>query len=88
MEVHLLYIGIYVQVCFMSVVLTSFTKFHAKLILTNITTIENLDKENNPDEKYYDIGRVNNWLQVFGKNYWLWPFPYYGKSGRPYGDGV
>lgn len=31
---------------------------------------------------------TRNWLQVMGKNYWLWPFPLFGESGRPVGDGV
>lgn len=36
----------------------------------------------------YDIGTQKNWEQIFGKNIFLWPFPVFGESGKPVGDGV
>lgn len=29
-----------------------------------------------------------NFTQVFGRNYWVWIFPWYGASGKPNGDGI
>ena len=34
------------------------------------------------------MGGNENWKQVFGKNPLLWPFPFFGDSGKPVGDGV
>ena len=40
------------------------------------------------------MGYYFNWVQVMGKNKWLWPFPIYlnsgiiFKKGKPVGDGV
>lgn len=68
------------------VILTFFTKFHVKLVLSNSTTIENFEKSSEPS--VYDAGRSKNWRQVFGKNPWLWFAPVYGSTGKPDGDGV
>jgi len=73
---------------FMTIVLTSFTKFHVKLVCTNVTTIENLEKDRTGEFVSYDVGIDKNFKQVFGENPWLWPLPFYGSSGRPSGDGV
>jgi hypothetical protein len=29
-----------------------------------------------------------NWEQIFGTNPWLWPFPIFLGSGKPFGDGI
>jgi hypothetical protein len=34
------------------------------------------------------MGVYYNFIQIFGKNPWLWPFPVFMTSGRPVGDGV
>lgn len=34
------------------------------------------------------MGNYYNWVQVFGKNHYLWPFPVFLESGKPVGDGV
>lgn len=68
-----------------------FFKFHIDLIVYNSSTIENLEKEKigkNVNESIYDIGLEGNFLQVFGFNKWLWPFPIFGKTGKPNGDGI
>lgn len=66
--------------------MTTFTKFHLRLVLSNSTTIENFDKSEN--QFTYNMGRTKNWAQVFGKNPWLWWVPIYGSNGKPVGDGV
>jgi hypothetical protein len=68
------------------IILTYFTKFHLKLVLTNSTTIENFEKTEGPN--LYDAGKRKNWGQVFGRNPWLWFTPIYGSTGKPEGDGV
>ena len=83
---NLWYSAVYVLVLFMGFVLTSFSKFHLRLVLGNMTTIENLDRERL--EGSFDMGCAINWRQVFGSNLWLWLVPYYGRSGKPSGDGV
>jgi len=34
------------------------------------------------------MGSYVNWIQVFGKKKYLWPFPFFTESGKPFGDGV
>lgn len=74
---------------------TKFYHFHIQILLKNITTIENLDCEaiQDPDEKLvhqqrYNLGIWNNIYQVFGKNKLYWPVPFFGKYGKPLGNGV
>jgi palmitoyltransferase len=71
----------------LSVVLSFFSKFHVKMILLNKTTIEMLDKKN-LHKGNFNCGLLVNWMQVFGRNPWLWGLPLTGKSGKPLGDGV
>mmetsp|Transcript_29998 Transcript_29998/g.53214 ORF Transcript_29998/g.53214 Transcript_29998/m.53214 type:complete len:398 (-) Transcript_29998:2-1195(-) len=66
--------------------MTVFTKFHLHLVLINSTTIESLDKATQYSR--YSLGLYENWVQVFGKDVMMWPLPFYGRSGRPMGDGV
>jgi len=70
------------------VLITIFLKFHLNLALYNKTTIENLDKKNEPYVSVYDIGPKANWEQIFGLNKWLWPFPMFCDGGKPLGDGI
>lgn len=65
-----------------------FFKFHVNLVLSNSTTIDNMDKKNTQKTNIYDKGSKLNWYQVFGKNKLLWLLPITGISGKPIGDGV
>jgi hypothetical protein len=67
------------------VILTKFTIFHIKLVMKNSTTIESLENNYN---YCYSISVYRNLTQVFGKNPWIWLLPFYGKSGKPSGDGI
>lgn len=58
------------------------------LIATNKTTIETMDKRNIHGNVNYDMSFTKNWIQVFGRNPFLWLLPMTGKSGKPVGDGI
>ena len=70
-----------------SIVDFNFLKFHIKLIASNLTTIETLDKDL-MQNKRYDMGFVQNFKQVFGENKLLWFLPINLASGYPNGDGL
>jgi predicted outer membrane lipoprotein len=74
------------------VIIAMFFKFHVELVLRNSSTLENLEKVRNPEvaeaKNLFDMGNYENWVQVFGTNAMLWPFPVFGESGKPRGDGV
>eukprot|EP00330_Aristerostoma_sp_ATCC50986_P007591 CAMPEP_0114585960 /NCGR_PEP_ID=MMETSP0125-20121206/9337_1 /TAXON_ID=485358 ORGANISM="Aristerostoma sp., Strain ATCC 50986" /NCGR_SAMPLE_ID=MMETSP0125 /ASSEMBLY_ACC=CAM_ASM_000245 /LENGTH=181 /DNA_ID=CAMNT_0001781227 /DNA_START=663 /DNA_END=1209 /DNA_ORIENTATION=+ len=57
-----------------------------------MTTIEYMDKKRGPEARHeainYDMGFYYNFIQIFGKNPWLWAFPIFLRSGGPVGDGV
>lgn len=72
----------------LTLTITLFFKFHVKLVLSNSTTIDNMDKKNAQKPNLYDKGSRLNWFQVFGKNKYLWFLPITGVSGKPIGDGV
>ena len=79
-------IALFLFISLLSLVLTAFFKFHIHLVLTNSTTIENLEQ---PDVvSKFTLGPLGNWMQVFGRNPWLWPWPIMSNSGKPLGDGV
>lgn len=80
------FIGVELCSVFFTVILTAFLRFHLRLVLQNLTTIENLEK--NEVRHNYSAGPMQNWCQVFGANPWLWFLPIFGKSGKPAGDGV
>ena len=65
----------------------NFTKFHFKLISSNLTTIETLDIDLMKNQKY-DIGFNRNFRQVFGDNLLLWFLPINLPAGYPNGDGL
>ena len=69
-----------------SFIITRFFIFHINLVLNNSTTIESLDK--NAEKDKYNIGKYENWIQVFGTNKCLFFFPIISESGRPIGDGL
>ena len=68
--------------------MTMFLRLHIRLALSNKTTIENLEMKGKPYQSLYDIGWKRNWEQIFGMNRCLWPFPIFGGSGKPLGDGI
>lgn len=74
------------------IVIGLFFKFHIELVLKNSTTIENLDKKRTATTKTnntsYNMGEYYNLLQVFGENFWIWPFPIFSERGKPVGDGI
>jgi hypothetical protein len=80
------YIGVCLCAVFFTGIIGSFLRFHVGLVLNNVTTIENLEKADGPNN--YNLGTKLNWLQVFGYNVCLWPLPITGRSGKPVGDGV
>ncbi|OMJ77992.1 hypothetical protein SteCoe_22316 [Stentor coeruleus] len=71
----------------LTITITLFFKFHVRLIMTNSTTIESMDKKNSVKDTY-NKGTRANWFQVFGRNKLLWLLPVTGISGKPIGDGV
>ena len=81
-------IGAFVLVFIASWVMTNFLRFHIKLIRENKTTIEFLEKKGEEFQSPYDVGSHRNFLQVFGRQKILWPFPVYMLGGHPVGDGV
>jgi palmitoyltransferase len=77
----------------LSVVMTLFFRFHLKLLFSNKTTIDTMDKKNlnqrgDVISKQFNISPKFNFIQVFGRNPWLWLVPITGYSGKPVGDGV
>ena len=85
--------NIMIQVAYMlngtaGILMTMFLRLHIRLALSNKTTIENLEMKGRPYTSLYDIGPKRNWEQIFGMNRCLWPFPIFGGSGKPLGDGI
>ena len=71
-----------------SIIITIFLKFHLELVLNNSTTIESLDQEHKNDNAKFNVGKRENWEQVFGSSPIFWFFPFPSKMGRPDGDGL
>lgn len=67
----------------------TFFKFHVELVLSNSSTLDNLERQRNPNvgSNIYDVGKYENFVQVFGTNPILWPFPVAPGEYRK-GDGV
>ena len=78
----------YVAVFIFSIMITMFLKFHLFLVLTNSTTIENLDVEHKKENAKFNLSKKENWEQVFGVEPFFWFFPIPVKMGRPEGDGL
>jgi hypothetical protein len=80
----------------LSIAMTMFLRFHVSLVMANKTTIDTMDKRpvsqadqrNDVRLKQFNIGPLFNFVQVFGRNPWLWLLPITGLSGKPVGDGV
>jgi palmitoyltransferase len=81
-------LGLIIQMAFLGVI-SNFFKFHMELVLTNSSTLDNLERQRNPNTgpNVFDIGPYNNLVQVFGTNWWLWPIPLIPQSSLP-GNGV
>lgn len=47
-----------------------------------------MDRRNIHGNVNFDMGSGKNWIQVFGRNWLMWPIPTTGKSGKPVGDGI
>ncbi|KRX05905.1 Thioredoxin-like fold [Pseudocohnilembus persalinus] len=74
-------------------VIGNFYKFHLTLVFNNSSTIENLDRKrqgskSTGNQTNYDMGYYYNFVQVFGKDPIIWPFPFFTEMGKPVGDGV
>ena len=59
-----------------------------QLVFENSTTIESLDQEHKNENAKFNVGKRQNWEQVFGSEPMLWFFPFPTKKGRPEGDGL
>ena len=78
----------YIAVFIFSIIISLFLKFHLQLVLDNSTTIESLDLEHKNENDKYNVGKRQNWEQVFGSEPLFWFFPFPTKRGRPEGDGL
>eukprot|EP00754_Rhynchopus_humris_P041519 Rhum_TRINITY_DN25076_c0_g1::Rhum_TRINITY_DN25076_c0_g1_i1::g.181107::m.181107/K20028/ZDHHC2_15_20; palmitoyltransferase ZDHHC2/15/20 len=78
---QLLFRVVFIVNAFFAVVLCFFTFFHIRLALSNETTIEN-----EKAAAKYDVGKWDNWQQVFGENPWYWFLPLWGNG--PGGNGI
>ena len=78
----------YIAVFIFSIIISMFLKFHIKLVLDNSTTIESLDNEHKDENAKFNVGKRQNWEQVFGSEPLFWFFPFPTKRGRPEGDGL
>ena len=86
---HLGFVAIcYIAVFIFSIIISLFLKFHLQLVLDNSTTIESLDLEHKNENDKYNVGKRQNWEQVFGSEPLFWFFPFPTKRGRPEGDGL
>jgi hypothetical protein len=84
----LLIVGGYAAVFTFSIIILMFFKFHVELVLSNSTTIENLDVEHKNENMKYNVGNWNNWVQVFGNDRLYWLLPLKHEKGNPIGDGL
>ena len=78
----------YIAVFVFSIIISLFLKFHINLIFENSTTIESLDVEHKADNAKFNLGKWQNWEQVFGSDPIFWFLPLPVKKGRPDGDGL
>ena len=76
-------IGALIQIAFYCVII-SFFKFHVDLVLENSSTLDNLERQRNPNigPNIYNIGPYDNFVQVFGTNSALWLFPLEAKTSN------
>ena len=71
------------QIAFL-IVISMFFKFHVELVLSNSSTLDNLERIRNPNvgPNVYDVGPYDNFTQVFGTAIYLWPFPILSTSSN------
>lgn len=76
-------IGLLIQLTFL-IVISTFFKFHVELVFSNSSTLDNLERQRNPNigPNVYDVGTCENFEQVFGSKVWLWPFPIASSNGN------
>ena len=69
-------VGALVQIAFF-IVISMFFRFHVELVLTNSSTLDNLERQRNPNAgpNVYDVGAYENFTQVFGTNSCVWLLP-------------
>ena len=69
-------IGLLIQIAFF-VVISMFFRFHVELVLTNSSTLDNLERQRNPNAgpNVFDVGSYENFTQVFGTNTCMWFLP-------------
>ena len=84
---YLIILPAFTIVCVLTVLNSMFFKYHVGLVLSNSTTIESLDTNNN-DYLKFKLTYSENWAQVFGFDTLLWFFPVFSEAGRPNGDGL
>jgi hypothetical protein len=74
-------IGALVQIAFYCVII-SFFKFHVDLVLENSSTLDNLERQRNPNvgPNVFNVGPYENFVQVFGTNSALWLLPVEAKT--------
>ena len=65
-----------------------FVIYHINLVLSNSSTIENLDKENKDKYAKFCLSKKENIEQVFGKNKLFWLLPIISEEAKPEGDGL
>ena len=69
-------VALLTQLVFFVVIITFF-KFHVELVVSNSSTLDNLERQRNPNAgpNVYDVGTYENFVQVFGTNPFLWIVP-------------
>eukprot|EP01096_Ripella_sp_DP13-Kostka_P006835 TRINITY_DN2466_c0_g5_i1.p1 TRINITY_DN2466_c0_g5~~TRINITY_DN2466_c0_g5_i1.p1 ORF type:complete len:424 (-),score=137.86 TRINITY_DN2466_c0_g5_i1:77-1222(-) len=83
-EVLLLVVGL---VAFLySLILILFGLYHVHLTLRNVTTLENMTYSHSRSNRKnpFDVGRKENWRQVFGDSPLLWFVPVWSSKGDGY----
>ena len=81
-------VALLIEIAFFCVI-TMFFKFHVELVLSNSSTLDNLERQRNPNAgpNVYDVGPYENFVQVFGTNSCLWFVPVSPQSAQR-GNGV
>ncbi|KAJ9469734.1 putative protein S-acyltransferase 13 [Diplonema papillatum] len=72
-------IGFFISATF-GFLVSLMTTLHINYVLSNATSIEGSDKPQ------YNVGKMKNWTQVFGKEPLYWLIPIWGNG--PVGDGI
>ena len=83
----------FVIICYLvnfiaSISITKTLIYNIKLVLINSTHVESFYTQEKALYKKFNLTRLENWEQVFGKNKFFWFCPIPNKKGRPDGDGM